>query len=158
MLHGQDELAYLLRVLRNTFLTQRRTASRRPQISGSELDDVEPVDPRTGARPEQAVETREVISRIAALSEDHRLALVAVDVLGLSYREAARALRTREATIASACSAPASGSHATSARALRPRSGPSAAEGAPRSERPEPKQETGNMKGSSGVFTTEGPR
>ena len=58
------------------------------------------MDPREGARPEQAVETRELISRIASLSEDHRLALVAVDVLGLSYREAARALRTREATIA----------------------------------------------------------
>ena len=37
--------------------------------------------------------------RIAELPEDFRLALVAVDVLGLSYREAARALHVREATI-----------------------------------------------------------
>ena len=36
---------------------------------------------------------------IARLPEDFRLALVAVDVLGLSYREAARALKVREATI-----------------------------------------------------------
>ena len=99
-LHGQDELAYLLRVLRNTFLTQRRTASRRPQIAMTELEQLEPVDPRAADRPEQAVEVREVIAKISTLSEDHRLALVAVDVLGLSYREAARALRTREATIA----------------------------------------------------------
>jgi RNA polymerase sigma-70 factor (ECF subfamily) len=99
-LHGQDELAYLLRVLRNTFLTQRRTASRRPQIAATELEHVDPVDPRVSDRPEQAVEARELISKIAGLTEDHRLALVAVDVLGLSYREAARALRTREATIA----------------------------------------------------------
>ena len=99
-LHGQDELAYLMRVLRNTFLTQRRTASRRPQIAMTELEQLEPVDPRAADRPEQAVEAREVIAKLSTLSEDHRLALVAVDVLGLSYREAARALRTREATIA----------------------------------------------------------
>ena len=30
MLHGDDELHYLMRVLRNTFLTSRRTAGRRP--------------------------------------------------------------------------------------------------------------------------------
>ena len=42
---------------------------------------------------------QEVYATIAALPEDFRLALVAVDVLGLSYREAARALRVREATI-----------------------------------------------------------
>ena len=100
VLHGQDELAYLLRVLRNTFLTQRRTASRRPQIAMTELDQLEPVDPRVADRPEQAVEARELVAKIATLSEDHRLALVAVDLLGLSYREAARALHTREATIA----------------------------------------------------------
>jgi hypothetical protein len=42
---------------------------------------------------------QELYATIAALPEDFRLALVAVDVLGLSYREAARALRVREATI-----------------------------------------------------------
>ena len=42
---------------------------------------------------------QEVYATIAELPEDFRLALVAVDVLGLSYREAARALRVREATI-----------------------------------------------------------
>jgi RNA polymerase sigma-70 factor (ECF subfamily) len=100
LLRGQDELAYLMRVLRNTFLTQRRTASRRPQLSGATLDQLEPVDPRTADRPEEAAQTREVFATIASLSEDHRLALVAVDVVGLSYREAARVLGTREATIA----------------------------------------------------------
>jgi hypothetical protein len=42
---------------------------------------------------------QELYGAIAGLSEDFRLAIVAVDVLGLSYREAARALGTREATI-----------------------------------------------------------
>jgi RNA polymerase sigma-70 factor (ECF subfamily) len=36
---------------------------------------------------------------IAALPDDFRDALVAIDVAGLSYREAARALRVREATV-----------------------------------------------------------
>jgi RNA polymerase sigma-70 factor (ECF subfamily) len=99
-LHGQDELAYLMRVLRNTFLTQRRTASRRPQNAPVTLDDFDAPDPRTGERPEQALQAREVFGVIAALPDNYRLALVAVDVVGLSYREAAKALGTREATIA----------------------------------------------------------
>ena len=66
-----------------------------------------------------------MISRIAALSEDHRLALVAVDVLGLSYREAARALRTREATIA------------TRVFRARQRIAHDLGEGAPATKRPE---------------------
>ena len=55
--------------------------------------------PRPLGQPERALEMQEVYATIAALPEDRRLALVAVDVLGLSYREAARALRVREATI-----------------------------------------------------------
>jgi RNA polymerase sigma-70 factor (ECF subfamily) len=39
VLHGDDELYYLMRVLRNTFLTGRRTASRRP-LTVAALDDV----------------------------------------------------------------------------------------------------------------------
>jgi RNA polymerase sigma-70 factor (ECF subfamily) len=98
MLHGDDELYYLMRVLRNTFLTSRRTASRRP-LTVATLDDVVAADPKPLARPEQALEIQEVYATIAELPEDFRLALVAVDVLGLSYREASRALRVREATI-----------------------------------------------------------
>ncbi len=97
---GDDPQAYLMRSLRNTFLTQRRTASRRPQPSALPIEDLEPVDQRSGERPEQAVEVREVLATITGLAEHHRLALVAVDIMGLSYREAARALHTREATIA----------------------------------------------------------
>ena len=49
--------------------------------------------------PEQAFEASEVLAAIARLPEDFRLALIAVDIVGLSYAEAARALGTREATI-----------------------------------------------------------
>jgi RNA polymerase sigma-70 factor (ECF subfamily) len=98
MLHGDDELFYLMRVLRNTFLTSRRTAGRRP-VTVATLDDVVTADPKPMGRPDRALEIKELYATIAELPEDFRMALVAVDVIGLSYREAARALRVREATI-----------------------------------------------------------
>jgi RNA polymerase sigma-70 factor (ECF subfamily) len=98
VLSGDEDLYYLMRVLRNTFLTGRRTASRRP-VTVATPDDVDAADPRSLGQPERALEMQEVYATIATLPEDRRLALVAVDVLGLSYREAARALRVREATI-----------------------------------------------------------
>jgi RNA polymerase sigma-70 factor (ECF subfamily) len=93
-----DERGYLMRALRNTFYSRLRTDSRRPQ-TGATLDDLQPPDPRSIQQPEQAIEVKEVLEAIAQLPEDFRLAIVAVDVLGLSYGEAARALETREATI-----------------------------------------------------------
>jgi RNA polymerase sigma-70 factor (ECF subfamily) len=98
VVRGEDEAYYLMRALRNTFYTSRRTASRRPR-TGAALEDVVAADPRPTSRPERAIEVQELYATIARLPEDFRLALVAVDVLGLSYREAARALKVREATI-----------------------------------------------------------
>jgi RNA polymerase sigma-70 factor (ECF subfamily) len=98
VLHGDDELYYLMRVLRNTFLTSLRSASRRP-VTAAALEDIVAADPKPTNRPEQAIEVQEIYATIAELPEAFRLALVAVDVLGLSYREAARALRVREATL-----------------------------------------------------------
>ena len=101
-LHGQDELAYLVRALRNTFLLSRRTASRRPREVAT-LDQIEPADVRAAGAigiPEAALEARELFAAIAELPDDFRHALVAVDVAGLSYQEAADMLGTREATIA----------------------------------------------------------
>jgi len=98
VLTGDDDLYYLMRVLRNTFFTSRRTASRRP-VTVATLEDINSADPRRLGEPERALEMQEVYATIAGLPEDRRLALVAVDVLGLSYKEAAHALRVREATI-----------------------------------------------------------
>ena len=94
----EDERAYLMRALRNTFYSRLRAASRRPQQAAT-LDDIEPVDPRAGNRPDRAAEFGEIMQAISQLPEDFRLAIVAVDVLGLSYGEAAKALDAREATI-----------------------------------------------------------
>jgi RNA polymerase sigma-70 factor (ECF subfamily) len=97
-IRGESDLAYLMQVLRNTFLTSRRTAGRRPRIAAT-LDDFEFADPRRGSRPEDAVATNEVFDAIADLDEPFRLALIAVDIVGLSYREAGKALDTPEATV-----------------------------------------------------------
>jgi RNA polymerase sigma-70 factor (ECF subfamily) len=97
-LHGEDELAYLMKVLRNTFLSSRRTAARRPQ-TGAQLEEGVAADERASAQPQHAVEVKELYAAVAELPEDFRLALVAVDMVGLSYKEAADALGAREATI-----------------------------------------------------------
>ena len=51
VLHGDDEVYYLMRVLRNTFLTGLRTASRRP-LTVATLEDVLAADPRPTNRPD----------------------------------------------------------------------------------------------------------
>jgi RNA polymerase sigma-70 factor (ECF subfamily) len=98
MLRSDDDVGYLLRVLRNTFISQRRMAARRPQ-TGALPEDLDRLEDFSAVRPEAALESRELYAAVASLPEDFRDALVAIDLVGLSYREAARALRVREATI-----------------------------------------------------------
>jgi RNA polymerase sigma-70 factor (ECF subfamily) len=98
LLRGEDDLGYLLRVLRNTFLTQVRTAGRRPQTTPMP-EDLDIMEDKGAVQPEAALEAAEVYAVIAALPDDFRDVLVAVDVVGLSYREAGKALKVREATV-----------------------------------------------------------
>jgi RNA polymerase sigma-70 factor (ECF subfamily) len=100
LLRSDDDIGYLLRVLRNTFLTSRRTAGRRPRTVAMP-DEFEAVDPRTGGSPEAGLAVSETFAAISALPDKLRDALVAVDVVGMTYREAGRALSAREATITS---------------------------------------------------------
>jgi RNA polymerase sigma-70 factor (ECF subfamily) len=86
-------------VLHNTFLSGRRDASRRPRAVVT-LEDVQVPDWHATRAPQQALEVRELYAAIAELPEHYRLALVAVDLLGLSYGEAGRSLGVREATVA----------------------------------------------------------
>lgn len=99
-IRNEDDLGYLLQVLRNTFVSSRRSAAR--QIPAEPLHEkAEPVDRSSATRPEKAAEAREVFSVIADLEEPFRDALVAVDVAGLTYAEAAKLLDAKEATITS---------------------------------------------------------
>jgi RNA polymerase sigma-70 factor (ECF subfamily) len=99
ILRGQDELAYLMHALRNTFLSGRRAAARRPALVAAPVEDLPLSDQRTSTQPEAALAASELLAAVAQLDEDFRLALIAVDIVGLSYAEAARVLGTREATI-----------------------------------------------------------
>jgi RNA polymerase sigma-70 factor (ECF subfamily) len=100
MMRKDDDLGYLLRALRNTFLTGLRAAGRRPVSEPLDLR-LELLEDNGARRPETVAEAREVYAAIAALPPKCRDALVAVDVIGLSYREAGRALRVRSETITS---------------------------------------------------------
>lgn len=100
LLRNEDDLGYLLRALRNTFLNTRRSESRqlRPGPLPDQVDLV--VDPRA-REPHAALEAAELYAAIAALPDDFRDVLVAIDVAGLSYKEAAKALKVPEGTVMS---------------------------------------------------------
>ncbi len=97
-LRSDDDLGYLLRVLRNTFVSGRRAAARRAQTT-SLPDDLDLVEDRRAVRAESRLEASELFAAISALPPDFRDAVVAIDVIGLSYREAAQALDVPEATM-----------------------------------------------------------
>jgi RNA polymerase sigma-70 factor (ECF subfamily) len=99
LLRNDDDLGYLLRALRNTFFTRKRTERRRPRPEPLP-DGFELADPRA-AEPQAAVEAGELYAAIAALPDGFRDVLVAVDVVGLSYGETARALHIPEGTVMS---------------------------------------------------------
>jgi RNA polymerase sigma-70 factor, ECF subfamily len=98
ILRSENDLGYLLRVLRNTFISSRRAAAARPQTTPLP-DDLDRVEDRTAAAAETVIDTIALYGAIAALPDELREVLVAIDVVGLSYREAAKALRVKEATI-----------------------------------------------------------
>jgi RNA polymerase sigma-70 factor (ECF subfamily) len=95
---GHD-LAYLLRVLRRAWGAQHYSVARQRTV---------PVDPERldwepagGSDPQEALDARLAYEAIAELSEPLRHTIVAVDIVGLSYKDAARSLRTRTGTIMS---------------------------------------------------------
>jgi RNA polymerase sigma-70 factor, ECF subfamily len=92
LLRDDNELGYLLRALRNTYANRYRSAARRPATRQLFEDDAP-------APPESRVTAREIMDAVARVPAPYRDAVIAVDLLGLSYREAARSLHTGEATI-----------------------------------------------------------
>jgi len=99
LLRNEDELGYLLRALRNTLVSQIRARERRPRTT--ELADDTVAGARASDDPAQAAEQQEAYAAIAELEDDYRDALVAVDIAGLSYEEAARTLGVPEGTLTS---------------------------------------------------------
>jgi RNA polymerase sigma-70 factor, ECF subfamily len=99
LLHGEaSELTHLMCALRNSFLTSSRDAARRPVAAGARRE-AHPLDPRAAQEPQKARGARELYAAIAGLPAHLRLTLVAIDVMGLSYREASRSLGVSQGTV-----------------------------------------------------------
>lgn len=93
------DVAYLLRVLRNTCGSHARAAERR-RTAPAPPEELEWITDER-AEPDLAMDARLAYDAMAELSEPLRATIVAVDVVGLSYKEAARSLRTRVGTVMS---------------------------------------------------------
>jgi RNA polymerase sigma-70 factor (ECF subfamily) len=99
-LRGEEDLWYLMRTLRNVFLSQRRTLAARS--TSVQLDEeTDPIQAPASVQPDEAAEAREVYAAISELPDGLREALVAIDIVGLSYEEAAKSLKVRQGTITS---------------------------------------------------------
>jgi RNA polymerase sigma-70 factor, ECF subfamily len=97
-LRREDDLSYLLRALRNCWISRRYRRTGPTLIAAGET--IEQVD--AAADPiEQMIGSAIAYEALRELSEPLREAVVAVDIVGFSYREAARALGTKEGTIMS---------------------------------------------------------
>ena len=97
----EDTLPYLLGVLRNTWVDVVRGRARRP-TAPLEGEAAERIEARSAASsPIEQVAAREVFAAVAALPEEFRDVVAAVDVAGLSYAEAAQALDLPVGTVMS---------------------------------------------------------
>jgi RNA polymerase sigma-70 factor (ECF subfamily) len=99
-LRRDDDLGYLMRALRNTWINAHHERERRPKTV--ELDETVEfvVDPDADPAV-SATDRRTIYSAVADLKPNLRETIVAVDVVGLSYRQAATALGVRQGTIMS---------------------------------------------------------
>lgn len=100
VLQGDDDLAYLVGVLRNTFVSSRRRAARRP-CAADGAHDLDAFIHTTAPTPHAAAEWHELLAAVAALPRPFRDAVVTVSIAGLSCREAAGELGIRRGTVLS---------------------------------------------------------
>ena len=100
LIRGADDLPYLMQMLRNVFYNQCRSqAGRRTTPVEPETLEVVPAGRRHD--PELGLLVREVHQAIAALPPHYRDVVVAVEVVGLAYADAAGALSIPVGTVMS---------------------------------------------------------
>jgi RNA polymerase sigma-70 factor, ECF subfamily len=95
----QDDPRYLLRAMRNTWIDLGRARAARPVSVGG--DALEWTVHDGGDPAALSLDVHVAYAAIRELSPKLREAIAAVDVLGLSYRDAARALGIRQGTLQS---------------------------------------------------------
>jgi RNA polymerase sigma-70 factor (ECF subfamily) len=102
LLRRDDDLGYLIKALRNTWYSHLRDVRRRrAETDPGELQADELAARTSAGDPEASFEANAVLEALAELPQGYREAVAAVDVAGLSYAEAARALGVRQGTIMS---------------------------------------------------------
>jgi RNA polymerase sigma-70 factor, ECF subfamily len=102
LLRRDDDLGYLIKALKNTWYSYLRNERRhREALDPAEREPDDLADRRSAADPQAALETSAVLRALAELPQAYREAVAAVDIAGLSYAEAARALGVRQGTIMS---------------------------------------------------------
>jgi RNA polymerase sigma-70 factor (ECF subfamily) len=102
LLRRDDDLGYLIKALRNTWYSHLRAErTRRASVDPGDREPDELPARSTAADPESSLEATTVLDALAQLPQAYREAVAAVDVAGLSYAEAARALGVRQGTIMS---------------------------------------------------------
>jgi RNA polymerase sigma-70 factor, ECF subfamily len=90
-LRHSDSFGYLARTLRNVTMDHRRAerSRREPEVAAEEVD---PPDHRRTGDPVMAALAGEVYGAVSGLPEHHREVVAAVDVVGMSYDQAAQSL------------------------------------------------------------------
>jgi RNA polymerase sigma-70 factor, ECF subfamily len=100
LLRRDDDLGYLIKALRNTWYGHLRDERKRRGATASL--DADELGARTAhGDPQASLEASVVLDAVAELPVHYREAVAAVDVAGLSYAEAARALGVRKGTVMS---------------------------------------------------------
>lgn len=100
-LRRDDDLGYLVKALRNTWYSHLRDERLRRASMDFERSSGQLAARTSDGDPESSLEAGEVLDALAELPQAYREAVAAVDVAGLSYAEAARALGVRQGTIMS---------------------------------------------------------
>ena len=102
MIRRDDDLGYLIKALKNTWYSHLRRERTRRAATDEGVEDPDSLSGAPGGSdPQQAAETQEVLEALGALPDQDREVVAAVDVAGLSYAEASKALGVKQGTVMS---------------------------------------------------------
>jgi RNA polymerase sigma-70 factor (ECF subfamily) len=102
LIRRDDDLGYLIKALKNTWYSHLRRERTRRAATDEGVEDPDSLSGAPGGSdPHAALEASAVLDALSELPEQYREAVAAVDVAGLSYAEAAKALGVKQGTVMS---------------------------------------------------------